>query len=342
MARRDVSLLSELLLRAGRPLVRYTVDSPICDDEHRMTAISRTTQVRHALTRAAHEQGFDTVGFAPVEVLTRERLAFSEWLADGRHGNMAWMEKEPEKRTDPRLLFREARTVMVVGANYFSDALPEAEENRIARYARGRDYHNVLPKRLKKVVRAVREATCAELDAKICVDTSPILEKPWAQRAGLGWQGKHTHLVSREYGSWLLLGLALLNVEVEYDTPHPDVCGSCTACLDACPTGAIAEDRMDARLCISNWTIEHRGEFPPEAPELEGWIHGCDLCLEVCPWNRFSVATQWTDFEPRYTGLSQEQLADEAQLADMLPGTPLNRPKAPGLRRNAAWKGNRR
>ncbi len=289
------------------------------------------------LAHAARQHGFETVGFAPVAVLEQERAHLTEWLADGRHGNMEWMTREPEKRTDPRLLFADARTVMVVGANYFSDALPEADDKRVARYARARDYHNVLPKRLRKTLADARREF-PELEGKICVDTSPILEKPWAQRAGLGWQGKHTHLVSRSYGSWLILGLVLLNIEVEYDAPQPDLCGTCTACVDACPTGAIAPHRMDARKCISYWTIEHRNEFPPDAPDLNGWIHGCDLCLEACPWNRFSVATQWADFMPRYAGLTGAQLADDAQMDALLPGTPLNRPKTVGLRRNAAWK----
>lgn len=291
--------------------------------------------LRETLIESVKAEGFDTVGFTPVAVLEQEGHDLAAWLAQGRHASMAWMEREPEKRSDPRLLFAEARTVMVVGANYFDDSLPESPTNRIARYARGRDYHNMLPKRLKRAVRKTAELFPG-LEAKVCVDTSPIMEKPWAQRAGLGWQGKHTHLVSRTFGSWLLLGLALLNQDVEPDLPHADVCGSCNACVEACPTGALEPHRMDARRCISHATIEQRGDFPADAPPLEGWVHGCDLCLQACPWNKFSLATQWADFKPRRTGLSDELLANPETLAEILPGTPLARPGVAGLRRNAA------
>jgi epoxyqueuosine reductase len=293
--------------------------------------------LRNRLIELAKEQGFDQVGFAPVAVLEKEREDLRQYLSEGRHGAMAWMEREPEKRTDPRLLFRDTQTVMAVGANYFNAALPEATENRIARYARGRDYHNFLPKRLRKVIRAAA-AEFPGLEAKVCVDTSPILEKPWAQRAGLGWQGKHTHVVSRTHGNWLILGLALLNVEVESDLPHPDLCGTCNRCVEACPTGALEPHRMDARKCISYLTIEQRGPFPEDTPELAGWAHGCDLCLQACPWNRFEVATHWADFTPRRASLSEEFLADDETMQRELPGTPLARPGIAGLRRNAAWK----
>lgn len=294
--------------------------------------------LRNTLIEAAREQGFEQIGFTPVAVLEKEKVDLATWLREGRHGGMQWMEREPEKRTDPRLLFPDTKTVMVVGANYFSGELPEAETNRIARYARGRDYHNMLPKRLKKAVRKVQESF-PELQAKVCVDTSPILEKPWAQRAGLGWQGKHTHLVSRSYGSWLILGVVLLNQEVEPDLPHADVCGSCNACVEACPTGALSEHQMDATKCISYWSIEHRGAFPAEAPALNGWVHGCDICIQACPWNKFEVATQWADFKPRRTGLPTELLEDPVKLAELLPGTPLARPGVAGLRRNAGLAG---
>jgi epoxyqueuosine reductase len=293
--------------------------------------------LRNTLIQAAREQGFEQIGFTPVGVLEKEKEDLAAWLREGRNGAMQWMEREPEKRTDPRLLFAETKTVMVVGANYFSRELPEAQINRIARYARGRDYHNMLPKRLKKVVRKAQELFPG-LQAKICVDTSPIMEKPWAQRAGLGWQGKHTHLVSRSHGSWLILGIALLNQDVEPDLPHPDLCGSCNACVEACPTGALTEHKMDATKCISYWSIEHRGAFPANAPGLHGWAHGCDLCIQACPWNKFSVATQWADFKPRWSGLPMELLEDKEALAPLLPGTPLARPGVAGLRRNAGIK----
>jgi epoxyqueuosine reductase len=302
-----------------------------------MPNISAEKYFRMLLTQAAKEQGFDQIGFAPAAVLEQEGHEFAQFLAEGRHGGMQWLERDPQKRSDPSLLLPGARTVMAVGANYYSDRLPETETNRIARYARGRDYHNFLPKRLKKAVRQVQEKFPI-IQAKVCVDTSPILEKPWAQRAGLGWQGKHTHLVSRTHGSWLLLGLVILNVEVEYDAPHPDVCGNCNACVEACPTGALTPHKMDATKCISNWTIEHRGPFPENAPDLSGWIHGCDLCLQACPWNKFSIATTWADFEPRYAGLTDEELADGEALATRLPGTPLARPGVAGLQRNARLK----
>ncbi len=294
--------------------------------------------LRSFLTARAEEQGFDAVGFAPVAVLGTQGAYFQRWLAEGRHAAMDWLAREPEKRSDPRRLLDEAQTVMVVGANYFSDAQPESEENRIARYARARDYHNVLPKRLRKVMRAA-QALDPGLRFKVCVDTSPLMEKPWAQRAGLGWQGKHTNLVSRQFGSWLLLGAVLLHREVPFDEPQVDHCGSCTACLDACPTGALTPYELDANRCISYWTIEHRGPFPQGAPPLHDWVHGCDICLEACPWNRFERETEWEAFAPRRSALEKAMLETPETLVQILPGTPLARPGVRGLRRNAGLDG---
>lgn len=285
--------------------------------------------LRSTFIAIARAHGFDAVGFATAAPLEKEAADLLGWLDEGRHAGMEWMAREPDKRCDPTQLLADVRTVMVLGVNYYTNELPEAKERRIARYARGRDYHNVLKKRLRKMIRAF-EAAVPGLRAKTCVDTSPILEKPWAQRAGLGWQGKHTHLVSRRYGNWLLLAVVLLNVEVAPDLPHPDLCGTCTACIEACPTGALGPHKLDARRCISYWTIEHRGPFPTDAPPLHGWAHGCDLCLEACPWNRFSLATHWAEFRPRYTALPEGFEANP----ELFVGTALSRPGIAGLLRN--------
>jgi epoxyqueuosine reductase len=247
-----------------------------------------------ALIRArAKAQGFDAVGFARTDLPRGVQGAWHAFLAAGRHGEMAWLARHPERRQSPDSLWPEAQSAIVLGLNYGPDEDPLAVLAKrtcgaISVYARHRDYHELIKGRLKQIAGwLAAEAECA---VKVFVDTAPVLEKPLAQQAGLGWQGKHTNLVSRELGSWLFLGEILTDLPLAPDPPESDHCGSCRACLDVCPTAAFpAAYQLDARRCISYLTIEHPGHIAREFRRPIGnRIYGCDDCLAVCPWNKFA------------------------------------------------------
>ncbi len=238
--------------------------------------------------------GFDQIGFAPAALNAERRAALRDYLEAGHHGSMEWMERRADERADPQTLWPEAITVISLGLSYApeGDALASTRLPRagnISVYARGRDYHDVIKGRLKHLAQFV---AARRASVKVFVDTAPVMEKPLAQAAGLGWQGKHTNLVSRAHGSWLLLGEIFTTLDLPPDAPHRDSCGSCAACLAACPTDAFpAPYKLDARRCISYLTIEHAGPIPMEfrAP-MGNRIYGCDDCLAVCPWNKFAAA----------------------------------------------------
>lgn len=297
------------------------------------------------LRAAALARGFDAVGFARAEDLrgTVDGRRFLAWLAEGAHGDMAYLERGPQRRLDPAAVLPGARTVMVVALTYRrqdDEPVLRAGSGRIARYARRRDYHKIFAARLK-VLQSDLSAVLPGASARAYVDTGPVLEKLWAERAGLGWRGKHTNLVSRLHGSWLLLGVLLIDRDLEPDTPERDHCGTCTRCLDACPTAAFpAPYRLDARRCISYLTIEHRGAIPMELrPLLGDRVFGCDDCLDVCPWNRFARAGREADFRPRPETLgpllADLVTMDEPEFLRRFAGTPVTRAKRAGLARNA-------
>ncbi len=299
---------------------------------------------RERLKRLAHEAGFDLAGVARADALENPHERLFEWLGRGYHGEMLWMAREPEKRADPRLLFPGAKTVFSVALNYYTPHKHSAatDAGKISRYAWGDDYHEVLKERLITLLDRIK-AEFPGADGKACVDTAPILEKAWAAAAGLGWIGKHTNLITRERGSWVFLGELILNIEADsYDEPAEDHCGTCTACISACPTGAITEPYVvDSNRCISYATIEHRGEELPEAvaDRLEGWLYGCDICQDVCPWNRFEQPTEEKRFEPR----KNETALPFSEILAMTPesysarfrGSAIKRAKLSGLKRNA-------
>ncbi len=267
--------------------------------------------------------------------LAGERLR--AWLADGHHGTMGWMADTADRRAHPRALWPDVRAVVMLGLNYGPDADPRAsladpEAGTVSVYARGRDYHDVVKGKLKHLaawlVRAARPATA---DAKVFVDTAPVMEKPLAQAAGLGWAGKHTNLVAREFGSWLFLGSVFTTLPLAPDEAEPDRCGSCRACLDACPTGAFpAPYRLDARRCISYLTIEHAGAIDRALRPLMGnRVYGCDDCLAACPWNKFARAGRDAKLAardalraPRLSGLAA---LDEAGFRALFSGGPVKR-----------------
>ncbi|WP_142849454.1 tRNA epoxyqueuosine(34) reductase QueG [Telmatospirillum sp. J64-1] len=276
--------------------------------------------LKQQIAEQARALGFDAVGFASPEAdnVAAENLA--AYVAEGRHGEMAWMEETLERRATPQGLWPEVRSVIVLGVNYGPAQDPLALLGRTAHggisvYARNRDYHDTIKKRLKQLGRWMAESFGCQL--KVFVDTAPVMEKPLAGKAGLGWQGRHTNLVSREFGSWLFLSEIYTTLDLPPDTPGQDRCGSCSACMTACPTGAITGPyRIEPRRCISYLTIEHKGPIPKELrPMMGNRIYGCDDCLAVCPWNKFATPTREADFMPRVE-LTAPRLADLAQLDD--------------------------
>ncbi|HEY8874498.1 MAG TPA: tRNA epoxyqueuosine(34) reductase QueG [Stellaceae bacterium] len=277
-------------------------------------------EIREAIRGHALALGFDAVGFAAAHLADAARDDLREYIERGYHGDMGWLADTSARRGDPQTLWPEARTVVVLGLNYGGDddplaVLSDPERGAISVYARGRDYHDILKKRLKVLARWIAARWPGEL--KVFVDTAPVMEKPLAEQAGLGWQGKHTNLVSRPLGSWLFLGEIYLSLALEPDAPESDHCGTCRACLDACPTNAFPQPyRLDARRCISYLTIEHKGPIPDELRPLIGnRIFGCDDCLAACPWNKFARVTEVPEFLPR-DGLTAPMLAELAGLDD--------------------------
>ncbi len=301
-------------------------------------------QLSGEIKREAREIGFDKVGIVPAEALTEAGANLREWLARGFHGQMGYMARNPEQRSDPRLLMPSAKSVVCVALNYFRPEkhVDDPEIGKISRYAWGDDYHDVLRDKLKQLLNRVGELS-PEAEGKICVDTAPVMDKAWAARAGLGWIGKHTNLITKELGSWVFLGELLLSIELEYDSYiEPDHCGTCTACLDACPTQAIiAPYQLDATRCISYGTIELReAELPePIRSNLENWVFGCDICQDVCPWSRFSRQTGEARFAPRegMTAPGLNELIEMSQegFSARFRGSAIKRAKLNGLQRNA-------
>jgi epoxyqueuosine reductase len=237
----------------------------------------------------AKDLDFSKVGIAHAEQLIAESELLKTWLLNGFHGGMEWMSKNYEKRIDAKKVYPEAKSIIVGSFNYYTGYRYPTEKNavKISRYALGEDYHVVIKKKLDTLLRFIKEKN-PKAEGKIYVDSGAIMEKAWAQRAGLGWVGKNTIINTREFGSWFFLGVILLNIELDSDKPIKDYCGSCNRCIDACPTQAIvAPYVLDTRKCISYLTIEHKGAVDSSLSEkFENWIYGCDICQDVCPWNK--------------------------------------------------------
>ncbi|MFZ5719711.1 MAG: tRNA epoxyqueuosine(34) reductase QueG [Pseudomonadota bacterium] len=279
------------------------------------------SETREDLIRAeALALGFDLCRFADIDEAWPAAARLAEFIAAGRHGEMAWMAETAERRRHPRAMWPGARSAIVLGVNYGPDhdpleILAHTDRGAISVYAQGDDYHDLIKARLKALGRWLQGRFGGEL--KVFVDTAPLLEKPLAERAGAGWQGRHTNLVSREFGSWLFLGSILTSLELTPDQPEPMNCGSCRACLDICPTNAFpAPFQLDARRCISYLTIELKGPIPRELrPALGNRIYGCDDCLAVCPWNKFAKTGHEQKLAAR-EALRAPTLADLARLDD--------------------------
>jgi epoxyqueuosine reductase len=277
-------------------------------------------ELKAALIERAHALGFDAVRVTPADLAPEIGAGLDSYIEAGSHGEMDWLAREPERRRHPNGLWHEARSVIVLGMNYGPEtdpleALAHKDRAAVASYALGKDYHDIIKKRLKELGRWLGQAS--GLPLKVFVDTAPVMEKPLAQSAGLGWQGKHTNLVSRDFGSWLFLGEIFTAIELPPDAPEIDHCGSCSACQDICPTAAFpAPYRLDARRCISYLTIEHKGPIPVEfRVPMGNRVYGCDDCLAVCPWNKFASQTAELAFVPREV-LTAPRLADLAMLDD--------------------------
>jgi len=290
--------------------------------------------LKRALANEAKSLGFDCIGVTAPDATGKAGEYFRAFLEAGGHGDMDWLAANPERRMDPRVLWPGVRSIVMLGVNYGPDENPldilkARARGAISVYAKGDDYHDVIKKRLKEIGRWLGEASGKPL--KVFVDTAPVMEKPLAQAAGVGWQGKHTNLVSREFGSWLFLGEIFTAADLPADEAEIDHCGSCSACQDICPTAAFpAPYRLDARRCISYLTIEHKGPIPVEFRAAMGnRIYGCDDCLAVCPWNKFASQTAELAFAPREALvaplLADLVLLDDAGFRAAFAGSPIKR-----------------
>ncbi|RVC73492.1 tRNA epoxyqueuosine(34) reductase QueG [Mesorhizobium sp. M4A.F.Ca.ET.022.05.2.1] len=298
------------------------------------TSISRTQSLRALIDREARRAGFDAVAVTQPDAIPLAPARLAEFVADGFHGSMGWIAETIERRAEPSALWPDVRSIIVLAMNYGPDRDPRGilakhDRGAISVYAQNRDYHDIMKGRLKEI--AGKIVARAGGDVKVFVDTAPVMEKPLAEAAGLGWQGKHTNLVSREHGSWLFLGTIFTTAELEPDTAEEDHCGSCRACLDACPTDAFpAPYRLDARRCISYLTIENKGPIPREFRDKIGnRIYGCDDCLAACPWNKFAQAASEAKLAAR-DDLREPPLAellalDDAAFRSFFSGSPIKR-----------------
>ena len=311
--------------------------------------MSRSGLIAHQRTvwlkGKAQELGFISVGVSKAEELTEEAPRLEKWLKERMHGEMKYMEGHFEKRLDPRKLVPGTKSVVSLLFNYHNPEVNSREgEFKISQYAVGTDYHFVLKRKLKELLKMMK-AEWGDVDGRVFVDSAPVLERVWAAKSGLGWIGKNSLLLSKKKGSYFFSAEMMLDVEFEYDVPVADHCGSCTNCIDACPTGAIIQPYVvDGSKCISYFTIELKGAIPePMAGKFDNWIFGCDVCQEVCPWNRHSTITEEKEFEPN-PGLLEMKKSDWVDLTeevfrDYFKSRPVMRTGFEGLKRNIKFVG---
>ena len=291
------------------------------------------------IKQKAHEIGFHKVGITNAKHTKKEQLNLETWLSQEKHGQMNWMKKRKSERGNIYEYFPEVKTIVSLGYNYYvGKSQSDIQSNyKISNYAWGDDYHDIIKTKLFSLLEEVKKQS-PEIKGLVCVDTAPLMEKVWAQRAGLWWQGKHTNLISSDYGSWLFLGEILLDIELDIDEPFSeDLCGSCTACIDSCPTNALTEYKIDSNKCISYLTIEYREDFKNE--DLHNWIYGCDICQEVCPWNiKFEHIKKDKHFEARDSLInffkSDWENLNEENFKSNFKNSAVKRTKYKGLKRN--------
>lgn len=306
-----------------------------------MNLRKRTQKVREAALRL----GFNACGFAKAGRLEKEERRLREWLNQDRHGTMGWMENHFEKRVDPTKLVPGAKSVVSVIGSYFhpkhEKQMQQQNRPQIAKYAQGRDYHKVYKKKLKKLF-AETEKLLGGLEGRVFVDSAPVLDKAWAVRSGLGWMGKNSNILNKSMGSFFFIGEMIIDAEFLYDSPVTDHCGSCTRCIDACPTDAIYEPyRVNANKCISYLTIELKEEIPEEhRDDLGDWMFGCDICQDVCPWNRDAKYGNMEDLAPRDKLLDKDidywEELDIKQYDDLFEGSAIRRAKFEKYKDNVA------
>ena len=257
-------------------------------------------EASNLVKRLAREQGFDACGISAAGFLEEEATGLENWLNAGFHGTMSWMERHFDERLDPRKLVPSAKSVISVVLNYFPDKEQRADAPKISKYAYGRDYHKVIRGKLKRMLLGIQDEI-GEVSGRGFVDSAPVMDRAWARKSGLGWIGKHSLLLNKGSGSFFFIGALIVDIELEPDGPTTDHCGSCTACIDACPTAAIVLPTVvDSNKCISYLTIEYKDALPTEYQDkMEDWVYGCDICQDVCPWNRFSTPHSERDFNIR-------------------------------------------
>lgn len=264
----------------------------------------------------AKKLGFLSCGISKAEFLEDEAPRLERWLKDGKHGKMAYMENHFDKRLDPRLLVPDAKSIISLLFNYFTPLNQLDGAPKISKYAYGKDYHHVIKDKLKQLFQIINNKI-GEVSGRVFVDSAPVMEKSWAVRSGLGWQGKNTNLISKKAGSFFFIAELIVDLELEYDTPVTDHCGTCTACIDACPTEALTPYHIDASKCISYLTIELKDQIPTAFKnKMDDWAFGCDVCQDVCPWNRFSKQHNEPLFSPNsevinYTKKNWEEITQE-------------------------------
>jgi epoxyqueuosine reductase len=296
------------------------------------------------VTKLAKSLGFDLVGFAKVELLKEETERLKKWLENGFHAGMAYMEKNGEKRLDVRKILPDARSIISLGMNYY---IPEKFEGKagtgkVSRYAWGKDYHLIIWEKMEELIESLKEID-NKFKAKGYVDTGPVLDRAWAVRAGLGWIGKNSNVINTRFGSWFFIANIITNYDFDFTEVQTDMCGTCTACIDACPTNAITNERtIDSNKCISYLTIENKGEIPKEFHgKMQNWVFGCDICQEVCPWNKkFAQTTRVSDFhDTPNKELNLEEILEltNSKFNKRFALSPIKRARAKGLKRNARF-----
>ena len=293
------------------------------------------------IKKSAKNLGFLSCGISKAEFLEEEAPRFEKWLNEQKHGQMAYMENHYDKRLDPRLLVPGAKSVVSLLLNYYSDEHQVEGAPKISKYAYGTDYHFVMKEKLKQLLQILQEEI-GEINGRVFVDSAPVMDKAWAGRSGLGWMGKNTNLINKKVGSFFFIAEMIIDLKLDYDTPVTDHCGSCTACIDSCPTEALTPYNIDASRCISYLTIELKDQIPSEFNnKMEDWSFGCDICQEVCPWNRFSKPHNEPLFVPRselleFTKKDWEELT-ETTFDTIFKNSAVKRTQYKGLKRNLAF-----
>jgi epoxyqueuosine reductase len=300
------------------------------------------SNLSRAIINKAKELGFENCGISKADFLEKDEALLKKWINEGMHGDMYYMENHFDKRVDPRKIHEGAKSVISVLLNYYPEQLiPEEDNYKISKYAYGTDYHYILKNKLKILLKEIKKLSETEINARIFVDSAPVLDQAWASKSGLGWIGKNTCLIVKNKGSFFFIGEIICDLELDYNKEEiPDYCGSCTKCLNACPTNALLSPyKLDARKCISYFTIEYKGKLPEKLKECFGdMIFGCDICQDVCPHNRFAKPTSVEEFTPKAKLMNMKKTdwekLDKEKFEITFKNTALERTKYEGLKRN--------